>query len=91
MGFYVGAHRTLMKMGKWRFGIGYRAKGATGAILVFLFAILNLMWYMILGCIWLTCVLFYQSKGLPNCVSEKMLKVIKIKSNKKTTRPGGLF
>ena len=82
MGFYVGAHRTLMKMGKWRFGIGYRAKGATGAILVFLFAILNLMWYMILGCIWLTYGFIWLCFVLPIKGIAKLCKRENVKSDK---------
>ena len=53
MAFRVGFRKTLFKLGKWRFGIGYSTHGATGIIMLCVFGLPNLMWYMILGCLWL--------------------------------------
>ena len=53
MAFRVGFHKTLFKLGKWRFGIGYSSRGAAGIIMVCTYAILNLCWYMVVGCLWL--------------------------------------
>lgn len=50
--FGVGFHKTLLRLGKWRFGIGYRTRGATGLIMLCFLGLFNLMWYMILGCLW---------------------------------------
>lgn len=54
MAFRVGFHKTLFKLGKWRFGIGYSTRGLTGIIMLCVFGMVNLMWYMILGMLWLT-------------------------------------
>ena len=54
MAFRVGFHKTLFKLGKWRFGIGYSTRCSTGLITKFMFGLLNLLWYMILGGLWLT-------------------------------------
>ena len=65
MQFGVGFHRTLLKMGKWRFGIGFRMKGATGIIMLCIYGMMNLMWYMILGCCWLIYGMCYLMFFLP--------------------------
>lgn len=53
MAFRLGFHKTLVKIGKWRFGIGYSSHGTTGALVLFLFFFLNLFWWMILASLWL--------------------------------------
>ena len=53
MGFRVGFHKTLFKLGKWRFGIGYGLHGTKGLIMLLVFAMLNLMWYMLLLALWI--------------------------------------
>ena len=53
MAFRVGFRKTLFKLGKWRFGIGYSTHGATGIIMLCFFGLFYLMWYMMLGCLWL--------------------------------------
>ena len=53
MALRFGFHKTLLKIGKWRFGIGYSTRGTAGLIMVCIYAVLNLMWYMILGCLWM--------------------------------------
>ncbi|MBP3308146.1 MAG: hypothetical protein J6L90_01775 [Clostridia bacterium] len=54
MGLRLGFHKTLVKMGKWRFGIGYSMHGATGIVMLCIYGLMNLMWYMLLGCCWIT-------------------------------------
>ena len=53
MSVHVGFHKTLLKLGKWRFGIGYRMNGTTGLIMVCVYGIMNLLWYMLLACFWI--------------------------------------
>lgn len=53
MGLRFGFRKTLFKMGKWRFGIGYSMHGAAGIVMLCIYGLMNLMWYMILGCCWL--------------------------------------
>ena len=52
MGLVFGFHRTLFRLGGWRFGVGYHAHGSTAIFLLCLFGFLNLLWYMFLGCLW---------------------------------------
>lgn len=54
MGISVGFGRTLVKMGKWHFGIGFKVRGGAGLIALCIFGIMNLMWYMLVGCCWIT-------------------------------------
>lgn len=75
MSFRFGFHKTLFKLGKWRFGIGYRCRGATGIIMLCIYGILNLMWYMVLAGLWLTyglILLFFvlPIKGLCNLIKN---------------------
>ena len=53
MAFKVGFHKTLFKLGKWRFGIGYGFHGVTGIIMLCIYGMLNLMWYLVLGTLWM--------------------------------------
>ncbi len=53
MGFRVGFYRTLLRMGAFRFGVGYSTRGVTGILMLCMFGIFNLMWYMVLGCLWI--------------------------------------
>lgn len=47
-------HRTLFKLGKMRFGIGYTSKNnPLGWLLLFCVALFQLMWYMFVGTLWL--------------------------------------
>lgn len=47
-------HRTLFKLGKMRFGIGYTSKSnLLGWCLLFFVAMFQLMWYMFIGTLWL--------------------------------------
>lgn len=50
---YIGFTKRLKALGGLRVGFGKRVSGATGAMLFCLAAIINLCWYMILGCVWL--------------------------------------
>lgn len=54
MGMRLGFHKTLLKIGKWRFGIGYSMHGAAGIIMLCVYGMLNMMWYITLGCLWMT-------------------------------------
>ena len=65
MALRTGLHRTLFKLGKWRFGIGYGFHGFSGFCMLIIFGILNLCWYMILGVIWLFYGIFYLFIFLP--------------------------
>lgn len=65
MALRLGFHRTLFKLGNWRFGIGYGFHGITGFCMLIIFGILNLCWYMILGVMWLFYGIFYLFILLP--------------------------
>ncbi len=78
MAFRVGFRKTLFKLGKWRFGIGYSTRGATGIIMLCVFGIFNLMWYMILGCLWIIYGVIWLFFILP------MKAIFKLIKNKKT-------
>ena len=79
MGFRVGFHKTLLKIGKWRFGLGYSTRGTTGFIMLCIYGIMNLMWYMVLGCLWIT----YGFIWLLFILPAKL--IIKIGKNKKNS------
>ena len=74
MAFRVGFRKTLFKLGKWRFGIGYSTHGATGVIMLCVFGLFNLMWYMILGCLWLTYAFIWLFFILPIKGLSKLIK-----------------
>lgn len=47
-------HRTLFKLGKMRFGIGYTSKSnLLGWCLLVFVAMFQLMWYVFIGSLWL--------------------------------------
>ena len=88
MAFRVGFRKTLFKLGKWRFGIGYSTHGATGIIMLCVFGLFNLMWYIILGCLWLgyyfilgVSWLYYAMFALPIKAIYKQIKNKKDDSN----------
>ena len=53
MGFRFGFHKTLFKIGKFRFGIGYGTHGTKGLVLMLFVSLFYLMWWSILLSIWL--------------------------------------
>ena len=50
---YIGFSKTLMRWGGIRIGMGTRAKGPTGLLLLFLFGMVQLCWWTIVGMLWL--------------------------------------
>ena len=73
-------------MGKWRFGIGYSTRGATGIIMLCVYGILNLMWYMMLACLWLGYYLILGIGWLYYAIFALPIKAIsKLIKNKKST------
>lgn len=74
---YIGFSKRLKALGGLRIGFGKRVHGAGGWILFFLCAILNLYWYMILGCLWLfygVGYLFYLPiKAIANVIKRKQI------------------
>ena len=81
MAFRVGFRKTLFKIGKWRFGIGYSTHGTTGLIMLCVFSLFNLMWYMLLGALWLGYWLYYAMFVLPIKAISKLIKNKKSTSN----------
>ena len=81
MAFGVGFHKTLFKLGKWRFGIGYSTRGATGIIMLSIYGMFNLLWYMMLGCLWLTYGFIWLIFILPIKGISKLIKNNKSTSN----------
>lgn len=84
MALRVGFHTTLLKIGKFRFGARYTVKGLPGIFMVCTFAIFNLMWYMIVGSLWLMygfIWLFFvlPIKGIRSLVKKKKQNSIDIK------------
>ena len=61
----IGFHKTLLKLGKWRFGIGYSSRGGLAWVVLFIYGFLNLFWYMTLGCLWLCYGMCYLMFYLP--------------------------
>lgn len=74
---FVGFSKRLKALGGLRIGFGKRLHGAGGWILFFFCAILNLYWYMILGCLWLfygVGYLFYLPiKAIANVIKRKQI------------------
>ena len=79
MAVSFGFHTTLLKMGKFRFGVGYKTRGATGVIIACFLAFFYLCWYMLLGCLWLCYGLCWLMFILPLKALSKFIK------NKKST------
>ncbi|MBQ2273320.1 MAG: hypothetical protein II337_07670 [Clostridia bacterium] len=74
MGVHLGFRKTLLKIGKWRFGIGYSMHGATGFFVLCIYAMLNLMWYSILACLWMTYGVIWLFFVLPIKIIVKICK-----------------
>lgn len=72
---YIGFSKKLKALGGLRIGFGKRLSGAGGWILLCCCAVLNLFWYMILGCLWLMYgvgYLFYLPiKAIVNVIHKK--------------------
>ena len=71
MAFRVGFHKTLFKLGKWRFGIGYGFHGITGTIVFLFCCLLNAIWYLIIMCIWMMYGIVYVLFILPYRLIKK--------------------
>ena len=50
---YISFGKTLRKWSGVRIGAGFRVRGAAGAMLACLLAVVNLWWYLMLGMLWL--------------------------------------
>ena len=77
---YISFSRKLMKLGKMRIGVGFRAKGWTAAIMVFMYAMLYMCWYAMLGALWLAYGLGYVFYYLP---AKWLVKFCKQKKREK--------
>lgn len=77
---FVSIGHKLRGLGKIRFGVGVRMKGATAWIMLLLYGMLNLMWYIMLGTLWLIYGIIYVCFYLPIKV------IIKYSKNEETTR-----
>ncbi len=89
MGFRVGFYRTLLRMGAFRFGVGYSTRGATGLIMLCMFGLMNLMWYMVLGCLWITYGIIWLVFVLPVKVIKK-IRATKKMEKEITTKKGAV-
>lgn len=56
---FLSFRKTLCRLGSFRFGAGIRVKGISAVFLVFIFACLNLFWYMMLGVMWMIYGIFW--------------------------------
>ena len=74
MGFRVGCHKTLFKIGKLRFGIGYGMHGTKGLVLMLFVSLFYLMWWTILLSIWLAYAFVYLVVVLPIRLIKKLAK-----------------
>lgn len=74
---YIGFSKKLKALGGIRIGFGKRLHGAGGWILLCCIAILNLFWYMILGCLWLMygCgfLVYLPIKAIANVIHKKRI------------------
>jgi hypothetical protein len=50
---FISFGHTLRSLGKIRLGFGFRMRGWTAAIMIFIYAMLYMCWYMVLGMLWL--------------------------------------
>lgn len=83
MGFKFGFRKTLLKIGKWRFGIGYSTHGIAGMVMLCIYGLLNLMWYTMIAMFWIIygcCWLMY--KGFVLCVMLPIKKLVSLFKNK---------
>lgn len=71
---YIGFSKTLMRLGGIRIGIGMRKKGAEGLFFLFLFGMVQLCWWMIVGMLWLLYGVGYMFIYLPIKGVKKLLK-----------------
>lgn len=78
---YLSIGRRLMGLGKIRIGAGIRLKGWTAAIMIFVYAMMYLCWYMILGTLWLMYGISYLCFYLPIKGIIKLVKYLKEKNH----------
>ena len=71
---YIGFSKTLMRLGGIRIGMGMRKKGTDGLFLLFLFGMIQLCWWMIVGMLWLLYGVGYVLIYLPIQGVKKLLK-----------------
>lgn len=62
---YVSFGRRLRTLGRVRIGAGFRVRGATGLFLLMFVAIFRLMWYIMLGVLWMMYGIIYLCFILP--------------------------
>lgn len=77
---YLSIGRRLRGLGKIRIGAGFRMKGWTAAIMIFVYAMVYLCWYMMLGTLWLLYGIGYLFIYLP---IKGIVKLCKTYSKKK--------
>lgn len=81
----IGFRQTLLKMGKFHIGIGFRVKGITAIFVYLVYLIFLMMWYSILASLWLLYGMIYlialPIKGIKHqvdCGNWRMSSVIKV-------------
>lgn len=71
---YIGFSKTLMRWGGIRIGVGTRAKGPMGLLMLLIFGMVQLCWWMIVGMLWLLYGLGYVLIYLPIKAVQKRSK-----------------
>ena len=71
---YISFSKTLMRWGGIRIGIGTRKKGAEGLFFLFLFGMMQLFWWALVGAFWFMYGVGYVFIYLPIKGVKKLLK-----------------
>lgn len=81
----IGFRQTLLKMGKFHIGVGFRVKGITAIFVYLVYLIFLMMWYSVLASLWLLYGMIYlialPLKGIKHqvdCGNWKLSSVIKV-------------
>lgn len=81
----IGFRQTLLKMGKFHIGVGFKVKGITAIFVYLVYLIILMMWYSLLASLWLLYGMIYLMalpiKGIKHqvdCGNWKLSSVIKV-------------
>ena len=77
---YLSFGRRLRGLGGVRFGVHKRVSGGAAAVMLFVYCMMYLMWYMLLGTLWLMYGLGYVCYYLP---AREIVKFSKKKKREK--------
>ena len=83
MNFHFGFHKTLLRLGGMRFGVGAGMKSGTGCVIMAFLGVFYLMWYILIGTLWMMYGVFWLMYGMIRLIFVLPIKgIIKLVKNR---------